>query len=199
MEITSQDFDHDNREHEPIRTQAAQAQQREQPMAQADRAEVMDPMRRLGLELLRQTIKDLKDREYKGKDPDPDPIQWIRGEVDARMSAEEACKLAGVSLTRYRERARGIIREANGPLSERDHATREELEADSHEWVKVSDVGINDDTVSQWAHQGKVTALKVNPGNWRVRVDERLHDRFEQFRAFHSARGREVPPLEETL
>jgi hypothetical protein len=200
MQITGQDeYDHDNREYDPIITQADQAQQREPPMAKANRTEVIDPLRRLGLELLRQAMTDLKDREYKGKSPDPDPMAWMRGKVEATMHVEDACKVAGVSVRRVRERAREIIREANGPLSERDHATPEELESDSHDWIKVSDLGINTNTVSDWAYRGKVTALKVHPGNWRIRVDEKFKRRFEDYRDHRRSRGVGVPPLGELL
>lgn len=196
MEITSQD-EQDDREHSTITTQAEQAQQREQPMPRVNRHESMDPLRRLGLEVIRQAIKDLKAKKYKGKDPDPDPMKWIQGEVGATMHVDEACKIAEVSVRRLRERAREVVREANGPLPERDHATREELAADTHDWVKTDALEVNTDTVKGWVFRGKVTALKVGVGETFIRVDERLRESLEDYRQHYSVDADEVPPLEE--
>jgi len=149
-------------------------------------ARFADPMQRVGLSMIRQTKKDLEDKLYKGKDPDPDPHKYIFG-----SGLERACELAQVSVTRVRAWMREIIEDAEGALKDRSHASIRELKEDDHEWLPLEEAERRFDPFSQsWMQElcseGRLTSVKAREdgeGLWylHVRVDERLRKELEQY------------------
>jgi len=181
--------DREEGERDPIETQAEQAQrQKVDPSARASRTDMRwaDPRRRLGLEMIKQAKKDLEAHLYKGKDPEPHPVRWIWGK-----GLEKACALGEVSVRRVRRQMQKIIDEASGPLEGRRFASLQQLRQDDHEWLTCEQVAARFDlrtgnTASQWCSKGHVTSLKARKGesgawHWRVRVDDTLRDKVNQY------------------
>ncbi len=168
------------------RIQAEQRQNREKTHGVHDedgRHEPPDPLRVMGLTMLKQAVRDLRHKLYRDKDPDPDPVRYI-----FEGGAEKACKWAGISLHRFRERAEGIIADAEGELKDRFIAPAAAFEASEHSWAstgEISDqIGAYQNTVSKWCNFEEVNATRLTTDHgweWRVRVDDTLHQRVDEY------------------
>lgn len=138
--------------------------------------------RLLGLGMIKQALRDLRDAIHKGRDPEPDPREYIFS-----SAIESACDLADVAVGRVRREARDIIGDTDNALHERRMVHIEELEDDAHDWLKTREIVDRHsvdriDTVASWCRRGEIHAVKAIEENgrpkWRVRLDVTLQDKF---------------------
>jgi len=182
MEATAQDKDAFR-----SRVQAEQRQNREKTYGkdyENGRHEPMDPIRKMDLTMLKQAVRDLRHKLYRDAEPKPDPVEYI-----FEGGAEEACRMAGVSLQRLRDRAEEIIADADGELKDQFIATQEDFEASPYDWLSTEAIsektGAVQNTVSTWCNSEEVNATRLSGPHhweWRVRMDETLRDRVERYK-----------------
>jgi hypothetical protein len=155
-----------------------------------------NPKRVLGINLIKQALKDLEAKLYRDKDPDPDPMAWLHGEARALMDVETACKAAGVAVQRVRRAAKKVIEDADGSLEDRKLAPPEAFENHEDEWITCEEVveryGLEaKSTVSNWVSDGLVNFTKEHKGSRsivRVRVDDTLLGKVETYYQHKAAR-----------
>jgi len=159
-----------------------------------------DPLRMLGLAMLKQMKRDLEAGLYKD-----DKARSGRpgAAVDGSLALEDVCRLAGVSVRRVRQRFAALIDAAKGPLEERTYAEPEALREDESTWVAITwmhaEYGIGNDTSRAWCADGSVTAVKTSGRGghfWHVRGDEDLQERVQGYWDTASQRSGGAPRIE---